>query len=220
MKNIILFILFLFAAGNLFSQFSIGLKSGINFSKVRYEDKAIQQSFGKTSVNNRVSTNEGLIFELFMGKVLAIQSEITFSPKGFTYIQPVLQGFQKFYYSQIEIGGKVDIKIDSKTRYYLLVSPYVAYWMWGKKMQTDLKTGDVFESKFVFTGIDGGWDFEYNRLDAGLILSAGLKRKNKKGDFVVWNFKYEFGMVPNSKQIAVSTLNRVISLNLAYLFEL
>jgi hypothetical protein len=132
-----------------------------------------------------------------------------------------LEGNQKYYYTSINVGGKIENKINKDNRYYFMISPYLSYWLAGKAYQLDKKTGEEVEINIEFSGeYTDGTKFEYNRWDAGITLATGIKHKFSGRRFGFLDIRYEFGMIHSGKENVDGTFNRVFSINLGYLFTL
>lgn len=219
MRRIILLTLFFIAFYNSYAQFSIGIKAGTNFSKVKFENENIQAVFNQY-IQRRFDINEGVVSEFFFSKTLAIQSELIFTSKGYNYFQEVRDGKQKYYYVQLNTGGKIENKIDKKNYYFAMISPYLSYWLFGKRYENNKQIGIESEEKIEFSGEYNNDIYEFNRWDAGIILIFGIKHKFSSKRFGFIDLRYEFGLINNDKINVDGTYNRVFNVNFGYLFRL
>ncbi len=218
MKRIIVVIFLLIIGYTSQSQISLGFKGGVNFSKIRYTNKA-EQEVVKETMQFRNDINAGLVNEIYFSKVLAVHTELLYSSKGYKYLLQFSEGHEKMNFLQINIGGMLENEINRNNYYYFIVSPYFGYWLFGRNYRVDSKTMQILDEKKVFKGeLEDGTLWEYNRWDAGVILTAGLKHDFSRYRHGFVDFRYEYGLVSNEKLNVSGSTNRVFSINFGYLF--
>ncbi len=203
------------------AQVSIGIRTGINISDVKFADKNINKVF-KDFTNKRISVNDGIIFETYIFQNMALQQELIFSPKGYKYSESLAKGYHKYWYLQFNSTAKFENNIDLSNKYYILIAPYFAYWLRGVMYYKDYKNVQTFKEKIKFSYQINNYgeitEYKYNRFEYGFLIAAGLKHEMDNEDNIFLEIRYEHGFNNNGILNIDATINKVFSINCGYLF--
>lgn len=142
-------------------QARIGIKGGVNFSNL-YTNDADHNKM-------RIGFNLGLFAKLRISDVIAFQPELYYTAKGaqMNYNNALVNGTAKFHFNYLELPLLAVINV---TPYFNVhTGPYFSYLINGRVLnQSSINTFD-FE-KNINTD-------DYNKLDAGLAVGAGVDFK-------------------------------------------
>lgn len=135
-----------------------GIKGGVNFSALYVNDaQKDQMLFG---------FNLGLFAKLPVSRFIAIQPEIYFTTKGseVTYNDAFVDGVGRYHFNYLELP--ILLVMNLTPNFNIQAGPYVAYMLSGK-VTNESGDGSFDFEKYVNTD-------NYNRVDAGAMLGAGL----------------------------------------------
>jgi len=200
---------------SLFAQ-KIGIKGGMNISKIQSEDN--METYGSNR-NNKLGLNIGISTEFSLNKTFAIESGIIFDSKGFKVESQTFVGGNitavntlNLYYIDIPINAKYTI-FDSSIKAFITAGPYIGIGLWGKNI---VKVEHEGETKSVEKDIEWGEDDNPNRLDYGLNIGLGAEYKS-----FIFNVNYSYGLAdlsPNPSN-GLDVTNRVFSLSFGYIIK-
>ncbi|MGB5990432.1 MAG: porin family protein [Marinifilaceae bacterium] len=201
---------------SLFAQ-KIGIKGGMNISKIQSEDN--METYGSNR-NNKLGLNIGISTEFSLNKKFAIESGMIFDSKGFKVESQTFFGGNmtavntlNLYYIDIPINAKYTI-FDSSIKAFITAGPYIGIGLWGKnivKVELEEKTESVEKD------IEWGEDDNPNRLDYGLNIGLGAEYKS-----FIFNVNYSYGLAdlsPNPSN-GLDVTNRVFSLSFGYIIKI
>ena len=214
-KNIFFFIILLFFYfPTVKGQFSIGIKSGLTFSKVKYVNNDINRLM-KNFMQTKAGINGGIITQYYFVRGLAIQPEFYYSGKGFKYEQQYIEGKKRFDYLQLSIAGKVSTDPREEQIFAFYIAPFTSFWTSGKRWEVDSKDNESHESNFDFENDE----YTYNRWDAGILIGVEFRKTQTKHRQWLIDIRYEHGFISNNITSVDGTLNRVIYLSFGYMFS-
>ena len=224
MKKVrILFAAALFLVANMaIAQFSVGIKTGINFNNIAETDAldALTPEFKQLK-----GLNIGAVAELEIGEHFAIQPELTYTQKGFKLDEgmdvdifniPLPIGVvakSKFSYIEMPLLFKGKIG-DDKLKGFLLAGPSIGYAVDGQLTTTakallefqlldqDLNLNSIGYERFEATGIIGG--------GAEVAIPSGK---------LFMDARYQFGLTElyDIPVFNEKIKNRGVSLNVGYM---
>ncbi len=191
-----------------YSQTSIGIKTGINFSKAIYLN---ENSDELVSPYRQLKPGllSGIVIHQSLNKILSVQAEILYAQKGLKVTQaPHSTTVNSMNYIEVPLTGHYSVIKNRHTSFDLLIGGYSAYWIGGKYKRTDLITGETGIVKVDFNNPD----YTYSRIDFGLL--CGAVYKGEKTDFFI---RYTHSMTGSSQNNTDALSNRVISAGINYL---
>lgn len=215
MKKFIIVSILLFFSFSVNSQIYLGFTGGLNGANVRFDDDALQRAF-KYKDKLRYGYNVGLTGDFYFSKVLSVDVDFLYTLKGYAYEQTYSMGYKQFNYGQISAAGKLDLNPGSDVIVSPYIAPYGGYWITGKRMHSDFKTGIVEEDK-IYLSNDS--TFAYNRYDIGIAAGVDFKFKQQYHRQLVVGIKYEQGMVSTDIDKVDGWLNKNFSIYIRYLFR-
>ncbi|MCF6366992.1 MAG: PorT family protein [Bacteroidales bacterium] len=192
---------------NNYSQTSIGIKSGINFSKAVY-----LSDYNEELINPIRKLKPGVVAGIFisqsLNKIISVQAEFLYSQKGLKVIQqPFHKSINTMNYIEVPLTGHYSVVKRKHSSLNLYIGGYAAYWTDGKYKRTDLGTEEITILKVDFNNLN----YTFNRIDAGII--GGFVYKTKKSDFFV---RYIHSMLGSSQINADALSNKVISIGMNF----
>ena len=192
---------------NNYAQTSIGLKTGINFSKAVYLNdysEELVNPFRKL----KPGFISGIVIHQSLNKILSVQAEVLYSQKGLKVTQqPHSTTINSMNYIEIPLTGHYSIIKNKYSSFDLYIGGYSAYWIGGKYKRTDLITDKTGIVKVDFNNPD----YTYSRIDYGLLSGAVFKAE--KADFYI---RYTYSMTGSSQINTDALSNRVISVGINY----
>lgn len=213
----ILFLSFLFLTINftLNSQIYLGFSGGVNAAGIRFDNDVQQNGFRKID-KPRYGYKAGLTGDFYFAKVLAVQVDLDYTLKGFAYELTYSEGYKIFNYGQISAAGKIDLNPDSKVIVSPFLAPYAAYWISGKRMQSDYKTGIIDIDKIY---LSGDTTFAYNRYDIGIIAGINFKFEQPNHRYFELGIRYEQGMISTDIEKVDGWRNKNLSIYFRYVYR-
>ena len=205
-----------FSIFQLNSQIFVGFTAGINGANIRYDNDYWQQSFREVD-HLRYGYNVGVSGNYFFSKVLSVEIDFLYTLKGFTYKQTYISGFKQFNYGQVNAAGQLVLNPDSDILIAPYLSPYLAYWISGKKMETNARTGDYDEGKIV---LSSDTTFAYNRYDMGLTAGVDFMFEISRYRTFILGAKYEHGMISTDIEKVDGWRNKNFSIYFRYMFKI
>jgi len=219
----ILIVAALFLVSNLaIAQFSVGIKTGINFNNVSQTDAldALTPDFQQL-----VGLNIGLVSELEVGNHFAFQPELVYTQKGFKFDQgtnidlfniPLPIGViarTKFSYIEAPLLFKGKIG-DDKMKGYLIAGPSIGYAVDGQLTTT---ARAILEFQVLDQDLDLG-QIGYERLEVAGIVGGGAEVKIPSGKLFM-DARYQFGLTElyDIPVFNEKIKNSGVSLNAGYL---
>ncbi len=196
------------------AQFAFGGKTGLTFSTVQYDNdylNKMMKPFMKVKFNNQL----GVTGEYYFVKGLAVQADLQYIGKGFKYEFQFIEGKQRFDFAQINIAGKISFYEEDNITISAYAAPFISYWIYGMKTETDYKKGNVKKENFLFNDST----YAYNRWDAGVSIGLELKMTQTWHRKLIFDFHYEHSLISNDIAKVDGTLNRVLFLGFGYLFN-
>lgn len=200
------------------AQVGIGVKGGLNLSKLSMKEDA------DSGVKNDFSMGGayGLIFNFKVNDVFSLQPELLYSTQG-SAMSASLLGLefklkQILNYIQVPVLGKLSFGSEN-VRFFINAGPYVGYMLSAKVKAEAL--GQENEEKVDFS--DPDVKESANRLDVGVAAGLGIAFKVGPGDIFVEG-RYNLGLMDINKgdQTKVTGYeaqkNRVINFSAGYIF--
>ncbi|ADR23122.1 hypothetical protein MATR_30290 [Marivirga tractuosa] len=187
------------------AQILLGAKSGARYNWMNYEDFA-SEDYEKSPF---FGWSAGITAAYKVKKRFLIQLDIMYSQSGKNVTgitDPVLSNHAKYHFLNTPIVYKVDFlqAIGGKTfKWYIGAGPNVNFWLGGNgRLSTVelLETSiDELEYRVIFEKIPASPEFEglyineYNKVQVGLIASAGIVLEPAPGQSLMIDFRYEWG---------------------------
>ncbi len=201
-KLILILFTYILFPGILFSQTSIGIKTGINLSQAKYLDD-VDEELVKPYRKLKPGFVAGFVLNMKLNKVLSVQAEVLYSQKGLKFEQiPYTKSVNSMNYIEIPISGHYNLTRSKLTSFDVYIGAYGAYWIDGKYKQEDLSTGEIVNLKVDFKNPE----YKFNRIDAGIL--AGIVYEVKNTSFFL---RYSHSMTGSSQINADALTNRVMS---------
>ena len=194
---------------NIYSQTSIGIKSGINLSKAVYLNDSKDELIDPIR-QLKPGFVGGLVIHQTLNEILSVQAEILYSQKGLKTKQvPHNTTINSMNYLEVPLTGHYSIAKNRHSSFDLYIGAYSAYWIGGKYRITDYQTNEIVKNEKVEFNNP---DYTYSRIDFGLL--GGAVYKAEKTDFFI---RYTHSMTGSSQINTDAFSNRVISLGINYL---
>lgn len=209
-----------------YSQWSFGLKQGLNLSRISYTPHfELGQNYIKQDYKRGYCG--GLVIQYFNAKYLGIQAEVLYSDKGFMTKYDTLNNTQ--YERDIPY-----LTIPVMTHFYILNKKTSPFLLFGGFASMALSSRETFTDHHL----SGSVSYSFlrnrdNRGDYGLVGGAGIKRKFSFGTLQIqaeysysFNNLYKWGYQSNNPdfdrffKIPQEALNQAITFSLTYLFTL
>jgi hypothetical protein len=194
-----------------YAQISIGLRSGLQFSKIAFSgDDVIQEEIDL--IKNISGTNFAIPIEFKVSDKFSVQPELSLSQRGYRvkidFLGLPLSVRTRFNYFEMPILGKLSLG-SGNTKFNLLAGPSIGYALSGNTWDGE-KTVD-----FDFKGQG------FKRFDFGLQFGGGLSFKVGPGNLFV-DTRYLLGLanLNDSKDLSVKGTTRGLGFNLGYLYQL
>jgi Outer membrane protein beta-barrel domain len=213
--SIIAFFLVVFSISQINSQIYLGFTVGGNGANVTFDDDDMQHGF-KSIDKLRYGYNVGISGDYYFAKVLSVELDFSYTLKGFAFEQTYSSGFKQFNYGQVNAAGKIDLNPDSDIIISPYLSPYAAYWISGKRMQTDIKTGIPRIDKI---DLKSDTTYAYNRYDLGIIIGVDFKFEQPNHRYFILGTKYEQGMISTDIDKVDGWRNKNFSIYFRYMFR-
>lgn len=233
LKQAICLCALLFTIDSANAQVGIGVKGGLNLSKLTFDVKN-----DPNTINNFYPAGSfGLVANFKFNKFFSLQPELLYSeqgtklvgkeyiysftmPDGTTYssTSPAGEAILQLNYFQIPILTKISIGSE-KVRGFINVGPYLGYLLSGKEKNSS--QGKEREEKIDFD--DATTKETINRIDLGVSGGLGIAFKVGPGDIFVEG-RYNLGLIDIikgevRKQIYYEAIyNRVINFSAGYIF--
>lgn len=207
--------LLIISSSSIFAQ-KIGIKGGMNISKIKSEDN--METYGSDK-NSKLGFNVGISTEFSLSQKFAIESGIILDSKGFKVESETFSGLNitavktlNLYYIDIPINAKYTV-FDSSIKAFITAGPYIGIGLWGNSIiETEYKGETTSKEK----DIEWGEDDNPNRLDYGLNIGLGAEYKS-----FIFNVNYSYGLAdlsPNPSN-GLDVTNRVFSLSVGYILK-
>ncbi len=201
--------------GILNAQTFAGFKTGLNISNVKYADSRKNDLVSPYKKTRKVPI-VGVVLNYSMNKIISVQPEIIFSPKGFKFKQPLYsEGKSVMDYLEIPVIAKYNIIAKRDKALSPFIGGYAGFWLYGKYVSTNYYTGNKTTVKVNFKN----QTIKYNRVDAGLVLGISYDFKQKKRISNI-ELRYSHSMLGSSKETADALLLRTLTLSYSYLFRI
>lgn len=193
----------------LFSQISVGIKTGLNLSKAIYEDE-LDEQLVKPYRRLKPGLVTGIVLNLKLNKVLSTQAEVLYSQKGLKFEQlPYNKIVNTMNYLEVPLSGHYNLSRNKSRSFNVYIGAYGAYWLEGKFKKDDLTYGEQIIEKVDFNNPD----YKFNRIDAGIL--AGVVYKVNKTSFYL---RYIHSFIGSSEINADALTNRVVSFGINIFF--
>ncbi len=207
-KNLIIITVFFFHSFSLYSQTSIGIKTGINLSKAVYLNHN-SNNLIKPIRKIKPGFVAGVFVHKKLNKILAVQAEILYSQKGLkTKQEPHNKTVNTMNYIETPFSGHYSLLENSFSSFDIYIGAYAAYWTDGKYKNTDLANSQTVKIKVDFNNKD----YKYSRVDYGLL--AGITYHMRTIDLFV---RYTHSMSGSSSENTDALSNKVFSFGMNYL---
>jgi opacity protein-like surface antigen len=216
-QKIILTTLFVVISSSIaFAQFSsLGIKGGLNLSKLDYKDDLQGYDF-----SFREGMNLGLFTEYNLSNDLLIHAEAIYSMRGTEYgleeftwggiTVPAHKFIQKLDYLEIPLMIQYNFLLDSKLTPNVFLGP-VASFLLNEKIEyieDDISKGEV------------GQEDQIKSTEFGIILGIGTDYSLPSGK-IVFDIRYHYGLTNVNNVEQGSKINSsTISFNIGYGFNL
>jgi len=185
-----------------FSQFQIGPKFGMNFSKNKAKStgdisKILTDDFNK-NVRTKTGINVGLMFNFGGDHVFNFQPEFMYVSKGFRTVDNNgnISYTQKNNYLDINWLFNLGKTVNNKWRVYGIFGPTTDIWLSKASYDKDGKFEDGSDN-FKFDEVDDNISYTDIRFDIGFVLGAGFKYKLGPG-WLIFSPRYKWGFIPQA----------------------
>jgi len=242
-STFLLLILFAFNTEKLNAQIFIGAKAGARVSWLKYEDFA-KEDFEKKPF---FGYSAGFTTAFKVQKRFLLQLDILYTQKGKKIdgiSGPPLQNYAKYHYLNTPVVYKLDFYGaigDRSFKWYLGAGPNVNFWLAGNGQLKSIELQEenieqldysiIFDSKPASPEFGGLYFEEANRVQVGLILSAGLVFEPAAGRSIMVDFRYEWGHSYMAREEGRFTnvsaykdnlraRNQAFQISVAYLFDI
>lgn len=207
-KILIIITIFFLHNFSLYSQTSIGIKTGINLSKAVYLNNN-SNNLIKPIRKLKPGFVVGFFFHKKLNKILAVQAEIIYSQKGLkTKQEPHNKTVNTMNYFETPFSGHYSLFENSLSSLGIYIGAYAAYWTDGKYKYTDLASSQTVKRKVDFNNEN----YKYSRIDYGVF--AGIVYHMRKTDIFV---RYTHSMSGSSSENTDALSNKVFSFGINYL---
>jgi hypothetical protein len=238
MKKLVLSIIILsaFIINNVSSQTSIGIKAGLNMSKV-----ANSPTYAGFKGVPEWGPNFGLLVNYGINEKFSVQPELLYTVKGGKQISK--EGFMEIpdakegdYYSdfktpylEVPILGKYTFGKEN-FKGFVEFGPYFGYWAsvkWKTKDPIEAKTQDykIGDDHPQYNADSTITTIKDVRLDIGLVAGLGCEYKLGPG-FIMLDFRFDMGLTNTAKYSDAKPdgwgnwANKTFALNLGYIYPL
>ena len=219
-KVTIIFILVITTLSNVFSQVSLGIKFGSNWSTVTNANSENSKELNRSNVFGIVSSYK-------LNNNLSLNNEVIYSVKGYIQNDSHENFSQKFNMNYLELPLLIRYNIGNKDlKYFLNIGPYVAYWLNGYSSDNyseHLETQN-YDFKSIYSS-DNKTIIKDNRTDYGMILGAGITYAFGHGNIIL-DARYDYSLTNNNKYSGHKPVdwknnsNRTFSITAGYMLSL
>jgi len=224
MRKVLLILMSAFIVSTAFSQFQIGPKFGLNFSKQKYHEYGTSNGLITVDdINNNIRTKSGIGFGLMMNiggdHVFNFQPEFTYIMRGSNRVDNDGNNLntRKNNYLDIDFLFNLGKTVNGKWRIYGILGPSIDIWLSKGIYDKDNKFIDDSD-KFYNDGtaVDV-------RIDFAFVLGAGFKYKLGPG-WLTFSPRYKVGVIPqtiydNGGDSSVGITNKGFYLDFGYAFQ-
>lgn len=225
------------------AQVYIGPKAGARISWLQYEDFAEEDFDTKLFFGY----SAGITTAFKVQKRFLLQLDIMYTQKGKKIdgiSGPSLQNYAKYHYLNTPVVYKLDFKEafgDRTFKWYVGAGPNVNFWLGGngilKSVELREENIEQLNYKIIFNEVPASPEFgglyfeEANRVQVGLIVSAGLVLEPMPGQSLMIDFRYEWGHSYMSRkegrfsnvlayQDDLRARNQAFQISVAYVFDI
>ena len=202
LKHLLVCIIILISAYNIYSQHNIGISAGISVSNARYENPDLENLVKKYK-HPKAGIYIGFSLPFALNKIMRIEPEINYITVGFRFNQPEYKSKNRYGYLNLSVKGSMQYKIGYDALLSFKIGAYTGYWIWGNYYYQDLRSGRVRTTGINFKS--GDW--AYNRLDAGLWPAIGYTFILKKVHIEL-ETGFRYSLLSNDKNKIDGQLNR------------
>jgi len=210
-KGLIILAIAMFST-SAFSQFQIGPKFGMNFSKQKGHTTGSVSELLYGDFNDNVRSKMGTQFGFMMNMggdhVFNFQPEFMYVNRGYKYVDSDgnLLYTQKNNYLDIDLLFNLGKTTNSTWRVYGILGPAIDVWLSQGAYDKD---GEFIAHSDEFSFDDGNNSVVYTdvRVDVSFVFGAGFKYRLGPG-WLIFSPRYKWGFVPqHSKQYLNSSDN-------------
>jgi hypothetical protein len=192
------------AQGSNQSKLSIGMRHGINFSKIIFEPPVSQDL--------NMGYNGGLVIKYMSETHAGIQAEFNYSERGWTEKFDTTMSYKrKLNYFEVPILSHFTIG-KNRTKVIINAGPNLSYFLSDKEDFKLLQAGDTLS--YYMRPID-------RKFELGLVGGIGMVQETGIGDFQL-EFRFHYGLQNIFFANKVSNLdksqNQLYSVSLSYFF--
>lgn len=224
MKKALFILIYVFIVNTAFSQFQIGPKFGLNFSKQKYHEYGTSNGvFTVDDINDNIRTKAGVGFGLMMNiggnHMFNFQPEFMYIMRGSNLVDNDgnAMSTQKNNYLDIDFLFNLGKTVSGKWRIYGIIGPSIDIWLSKATYDADgnfIKTTDEFDNDGTVVDV---------RVDLAFVLGAGFKYKLGPG-WLTFSPRYKVGVIPqtmydNGGDSSVGTTNKGFYLDFGYAFQ-
>jgi len=205
MKKTLLIFAIAFAVNTAFSQFQVGPKFGMNFSKQKSHSTGettadFNTEFFNDGVRNKMGYNFGLMMNMGGDHVFNFQPEFMYVMRGYnfsyTLLGTTINQTQKNNYLDINLLFNLG-KTTETWRAYAILGPAFDFWLSKSTYDSDgtfIKDSD----KFSFNDNSGSTVINTDvRMDFAFVLGVGFKYRLGPG-WITFSPRYKLGFVPQT----------------------
>jgi len=220
-RKILMSFVFALISMSAFSQFSLGLRTGVNWANIN-----TSATSGGTipNVDFLPSANFAVVAEIGVSENFAFQPELAYTQKGFQIREgfdfnlfnlPIFAGVQaqtKINYLEIPLLAKYKFGNEG-IKGYVTAGPTLGYAINGR---LETKASFIIDIPLTNTKIDMGND-NFNRFEVGATIGAGVAIPAGSGELFL-DARYTHGLtkVDNISFAELALKNKVIGLSLGY----
>jgi len=222
-----------------YSQTYLGVKAGINATKISYSSERYRKFY---DTNFKIGYTVGGVFLMENKDKYGLNVEVLYSMKGKSvnsHANDYETNRANYHFIDAPIMFRVKFS-PSKIKWYLQLGPEMSYWLGGKGEFTVYEADRDFVTLYPYT-INFGEpqsSSEYlntkgysNRLQLGLAIGGGVIWPLDRGNFIALDFRYTFGhtymgayegaSIPNIGLVDnMEHTNNVASISMVYYFDI
>jgi len=209
MKNLILLFVAVFVVNSAFSQFQIGPRFGLNFSKQKgHTTGTVSETYYGSyndNVRNKLGLQVGLMMNFGGNHFFNFQPEFMYVMRGYKLVDNNNEFAyqQKNNYLDINLLFNLGKTVNEKWRIYAIVGPAIDIWL----SKAGYNSNDEFQDgtdEFYFDDIIFNAEYTDIRVDISLVLGAGFKYKLGPG-WLILSPRYKWGFIPQHSEKYLQT---------------
>ena len=239
LRYCIAIVLFMGFAGRSYSQTYLGVKAGINTTRISFNSERYKKFY---DTNFKLGYTVGGVFVMENKDKYGLNVELLYSMKGKSvdsHANDYETNRANYHFIDAPIMFRVKFS-HSKIRWYLQLGPQLSYWLGGKGEFTVYEADRDLVSSYPYTINFGepqssseylNTNGEANRMQLGLGIGGGVILPLDRGNFLALDFRYTFGhtfmgsyesaSIPNIGLVDnMEHTNNVASISVVYYFDI